>query len=70
MNHDRAMSLTRRAAPAGDVDTVAAIALAAGASRAELDQDLPPALVETLETGPYGRACLAELDRWLQALPV
>jgi ADP-ribosylglycohydrolase len=52
----------------GDVDTVAAIALGAGAHSAELVQDLPPTLVDGLENGPYGRDHLANLDAQLMAL--
>ena len=51
----------------GDVDTVAAIALAAGAGSVEIAQDLPDALVWQLEDGLYGRSYLADLDRRLLA---
>jgi ADP-ribosylglycohydrolase len=51
----------------GDVDTVAAIALAAGACCSEMDQDLPPALFERLERGAYGYDFLSVLDRRLAA---
>ncbi|HYP18891.1 MAG TPA: ADP-ribosylglycohydrolase family protein, partial [Chloroflexia bacterium] len=49
----------------GDVDTVAAIALAAGSCSREVRQDLPEVLAEGLETGKYGREYLSELDRRL-----
>jgi len=49
----------------GDVDTVAAIALAAGSCSDELEPDLPGHLVEGLENGPYGRDYLAALDQRL-----
>jgi ADP-ribosyl-[dinitrogen reductase] hydrolase len=51
----------------GDVDTVAAIALAAGSCSDELAQDLPAVLLETLENGPYGREYLQRLDKELLA---
>ncbi|MEU4741585.1 ADP-ribosylglycohydrolase family protein [Actinosynnema sp. NPDC023658] len=46
----------------GDVDTVATIALAAASRSAEIAADLPEALVDGLENGPYGRDHLAALD--------
>jgi ADP-ribosylglycohydrolase len=49
----------------GDVDTVAAIALAAGSCSDELEPDLPEHLVDGLENGPYGRDYLAALDERL-----
>jgi ADP-ribosylglycohydrolase len=52
----------------GDVDTVAAIALAAGAHSVELVQDLPEHLIQGLEAGPYGRDYLVSLDAQLMAL--
>jgi ADP-ribosylglycohydrolase len=52
----------------GDVDTVATIALAAASCSREYEHDLPAALVEGLENGPYGRDYLAGLDRRLLAL--
>ena len=51
----------------GDVDTVAAIALAAAACSREYEQDLPENLVLTLENGPFGRDYLVDLDRTLMA---
>jgi ADP-ribosylglycohydrolase len=52
----------------GDVDTVAAIALAAAACSPEYEQDLPESLLSALENGPYGRDYLAAMDRRLFAL--
>lgn len=46
----------------GDVDTVAAIAMAAGSCCSALEQDLPRHLYDTLENGPYGREALERLD--------
>jgi ADP-ribosyl-[dinitrogen reductase] hydrolase len=50
----------------GDVDTVAAIALAAGSGSSELEQDLPKRLIDELERGPYGRSFLEGLDKSLR----
>jgi ADP-ribosyl-[dinitrogen reductase] hydrolase len=52
----------------GDVDTVAAIALAAGSCSSEIAQDLPSCLFDTLENGPYGKDYIRLLDRQLMAL--
>ena len=51
----------------GDVDTVAAIALAAGSCSDEIAQDLPDHLVYGLEDGPYGRRYIETLDVQLLA---
>jgi ADP-ribosylglycohydrolase len=51
----------------GDVDTVAAIALAAAACTDELHPDLPTVLYQDLENGPYGRDHLITLDQRLAA---
>jgi ADP-ribosylglycohydrolase len=51
----------------GDVDTVAAIALAAGSCSIEIAQDLPAHLFETLENGQYGRDYIQRLDTQLMA---
>ena len=59
--------LRRCVAYTGDVDTVGAIALAAGSSSPELDHDLPEHLRTRLENGAYGRHYLEELDRQLLA---
>ena len=54
----------------GDVDTVATIALAAASTAADISQDLPSGLYDTLENGRYGRDYLADLDqRLLQRYP-
>lgn len=52
----------------GDVDTVAAIALAAGSCSREVGQDLPENLILQLEDGAYGRQYLLALDAQLLAL--
>jgi ADP-ribosyl-[dinitrogen reductase] hydrolase len=52
----------------GDVDTVAAIALAAGSCSREVEQDLPDHLIATLENGAYGREYIQALDAKLMAL--
>lgn len=52
----------------GDVDTVAAIALAAGSCSSEIAQDLPAQLFDTLENGTYGRDYIRALDMQLLAL--
>lgn len=51
----------------GDVDTVAAIALAAGSCCPEIAQDLPAHLFDTLENGQYGRDYIRRLDKQLLA---
>jgi ADP-ribosyl-[dinitrogen reductase] hydrolase len=52
----------------GDVDTVATIALAAASCSREYEQDLPPTLLTSLESGPYGRDYLVALDKQLLVL--
>lgn len=52
----------------GDVDTVAAIALAAGSCSEEIKQDLPSHLIETLENSSYGRDYIINLDKQLMNL--
>lgn len=52
----------------GDVDTVAAIALAAGSCSTEIAQDLPAYLFDGLENGQYGRGYIRRLDTQLMAL--
>lgn len=54
----------------GDVDTVAAIALAAGSCSTEIVQDLPAHLIDTLENGTYGREYIQRLDTQLLAMVV
>jgi ADP-ribosyl-[dinitrogen reductase] hydrolase len=49
----------------GDVDTVAAVALAAGSCCTEMQQELPAHLHAGLERGPFGYDYLVELDRRL-----
>lgn len=51
----------------GDVDTVATIALAAGACCPDITQDLPESLYEGLENDAFGRDYLRDLDRRLMA---
>jgi ADP-ribosylglycohydrolase len=51
----------------GDVDTVAAIALAAGSCSTEIAQDLPAHLFDALENGQYGRDYIRLLDTQLMA---
>jgi ADP-ribosyl-[dinitrogen reductase] hydrolase len=51
----------------GDVDTVAAIALAAGSCSPEIAQDIPAHLVDGLENGQYGRDYIRRLDTQLMA---
>ena len=52
----------------GDVDTVAAIALAAGSCSEEITQDIPNHLVTGLENGTYGKDYLISLDKQLMSL--
>lgn len=52
----------------GDVDTVAAIALAAASCSEEITQDLPEHLIAGLENGSYGRDYIVALDRKLMSL--
>lgn len=49
----------------GDVDTVAAIAIAAASCSREIAQDIPTHLIESLENGAYGRDYLFALDKSL-----
>lgn len=57
--------LVRCVAYTGDVDTVAAIALAAGSCCKMLKQDLPEHLHTTLESGQYGYDYIRHLDEAL-----
>lgn len=52
----------------GDVDTVAAIALAAASCSEEIAQDLPEHLIAGLENDSYGREYIMALDRKLMSL--
>lgn len=60
--------LMRCVAFCGDVDTVAAIGLAAGSCTAELVADLPRHLYENLEQGTYGLDYITKLDKQLLML--
>ena len=51
----------------GDVDTVAAIAMACASVSREVDQNLPRVLFDYLENGEYGRDYLIGMDEKLQA---
>ena len=46
----------------GDVDTVAAVALAAGSVSEELENDIPKHLIDGLENGKYGRDYIENLN--------
>lgn len=50
----------------GDVDTVAAIAMAAASQSGQIKKDLPQNLIDTLENGPYGRDYIVALDKKLE----
>jgi ADP-ribosyl-[dinitrogen reductase] hydrolase len=52
----------------GDVDTVAAVALGAASCSPDYAQDLPTALHDGLENGPWGKDYLRELDSRLLSL--
>ena len=52
----------------GDVDTVAAVALAAASCSREYEKDLSPFLVDGLENARYGRNYIEDLDARLMAL--
>jgi ADP-ribosylglycohydrolase len=66
---ERMSDLLRRCVDfTGDVDTVAAIALAAGACCEEIEQDLPTHLVYGLEDLAFGRTYVEELDARLLSL--
>lgn len=63
--------LVRCVAFTGDVDTVAAIALAAASMHPDITSDLHPNLYKNLEAGEYGWGYLKKLDdRLLQAFPL
>jgi len=49
----------------GDVDTVAAIAVAAASTSRHIDRDVPTVLRDGLENGPFGRDHLIALDEKL-----
>jgi hypothetical protein len=50
----------------GDVDTAASIALGVTARATSVRGDLPPALIEGLEDGPWGRNLLRGRDAALR----
>jgi len=50
----------------GDVDTVAALALGLAACCADVEQDLPQVLLDTLENGAFGSDYVKQLDRRLR----
>jgi ADP-ribosyl-[dinitrogen reductase] hydrolase len=64
-SHQMSSLLKSCIAYSGDVDTVAAIALAAGSCSREIEQDLPDNLIALLENRPYGRDYLVGLDSQL-----
>jgi ADP-ribosylglycohydrolase len=51
----------------GDVDTVAAIAMAGASCSKEIEKDIPWGLIENLENNTYGRDYLLKLDQKLFA---
>jgi ADP-ribosylglycohydrolase len=59
--------LTRCIEFGGDVDSVAAIAMAAASGCGDIKQDLPQHLLEGLENGPFGRDYLIALDSRVRA---
>jgi ADP-ribosyl-[dinitrogen reductase] hydrolase len=67
-NHTMSALLRHCISFSGDVDTVAAIALAAGSCSREIEQDLPGNLVALLENRKYGREYLIELDAQVMQL--
>ena len=64
-SHSMSELLKRCISFTGDVDTVATIALAAGAHSVEIEQDLPELLYQGLEKGPFGYDYIKELDEKL-----
>ncbi|MCT7995018.1 ADP-ribosylglycohydrolase family protein [Laspinema olomoucense] len=67
-NHSLSGLLQDCIAFTGDVDTVAAIALAAASCSPEITQDLPQTLIDTLENQTYGKDYIIELDQKLMSL--
>jgi len=55
---------------AGDVDTVATIALGAGSCSHEIDNDLPQHLIDTLENQTYGRDYIVTLNQQLMTIKI
>lgn len=52
----------------GDVDTVATIAMGAAAHSDEIEQNIPPALIDGLENESFGRDYIIDIDRQLMEL--
>lgn len=66
MRHDSLSELLQECiAFTGDVDTVAAIALAAASCSEEVKKDLPHHFIECLENTAYGRDYIINLDKQL-----
>lgn len=64
--HDSLSAILQQSiAFAGDVDTVATVALCAASCSTDVAQDLPAVLYEGLEDGPYGRRYLERLEEGL-----
>ena len=63
--HSMADLLKKCVAFTGDVDTVAAIALAAASFSSEVEQNIPQNLYDNLENGTYGREYIEALDNQL-----
>jgi ADP-ribosyl-[dinitrogen reductase] hydrolase len=64
--HDSMSAILKSAVDfAGDVDTVATLALGAAAHCSEVEQDLPQVLYDELENGAFGRDYLVQLDKRL-----
>ncbi len=70
ISQSRKMSelLKRCVAFTGDVDTVAAIALAGGSCSVEIEQDLPLYFHQNLENGAFGYDYIKKIDEELLAL--
>ncbi len=67
--HDRLSNMLRACIEfAGDVDTVATIALGAASNSKEVEQDLPQQLIDWLENASFGRDYIIKLDAQLMAL--
>lgn len=64
-SHSMSELLKKCVAFTGDVDTVATIALAAGAHSVEIEQDLPEQLYRGLERGRFGHDYIKALDEKL-----
>ena len=64
-NHSMSELLKKCVSFTGDVDTVATIALAAGAHSVEIEQDLPEHLYQGLERGSFGYNYINKVDKRL-----